>query len=80
MEFQEKADLEDADLTTSCQDLDCCSFVGDLSPPAMMCWWSWCRPMNNVPLGTSSDMNRLEKHIPLSMSESCKTRSSIGNG
>ena len=32
MEFQEKADLEDADLATSCQDPDCCSFVGDLSP------------------------------------------------
>ena len=40
MEFQEKADLEDPDLARSCQDPDCCPFVGDLSPPVRMCWWS----------------------------------------
>ena len=34
MEFQEKADLEDPDLARSCQDPDCCPFVGDLSPPS----------------------------------------------
>jgi hypothetical protein len=61
MEFQEKADLEDPDLNLSCQDPDCCSFVGDLSPPVRMCWWSWYRPMNNAPLGTSSDLDSLEK-------------------
>ena len=37
MEFQEKADLEDADLTMSFQDPDCCSFVGDLSLPQRRC-------------------------------------------
>jgi hypothetical protein len=40
MEFQEKADLEDPDLARSCQDPDCCPFVGDLSPPVRVCWWS----------------------------------------
>ena len=81
MEFQEKTDLEDADLTTSCQDPDCCSFVGDLPPPQRGCAGgagaSRLTTRHSAPLQT---WTLWKKHVPLSVSESCKTRSSIGNG